>query len=310
MLKSGDADFRPPDGYSSWGLCFLFDLQRCSGRLFYPAVLAANAVVLQHLRVLFFFSFFWFFSWALTGGCCCWLHLYDYGSAAKIDLLNGVLWNEAAGAELLFNSWVLALSGGGSVSWASSSGAVWMTANGLWLGWCKLVYDANLVLCMMKFWLVIIWLIIHTSAAHDLAVLPPLVAALCLQQLIVDCMSRLELGWPWWAAGWSIRAAVILANSRPWSCPQLARGYDSPFSAAVWLSFVLCAMFAAIIADASCLLSHDNMVRCLLSLLNLELSPCWIYGVQLLMAESEVLRSNMLKIGTVDRIKLFLIEAD
>ncbi|GMH29926.1 hypothetical protein Nepgr_031769 [Nepenthes gracilis] len=51
-------------------------------------------------------------SWALAGGCCCWLHLYDNGSAAIIDLLDGVLWIEVAGAELLFNSWVLAMSGG------------------------------------------------------------------------------------------------------------------------------------------------------------------------------------------------------
>ncbi|GMH04935.1 hypothetical protein Nepgr_006775 [Nepenthes gracilis] len=73
-------------------------------------------------------------SWALAGGCCCWLHLYDNGSAAIIDLLDGVLWIEVAGAELLFNSWVLAMSGGDLVSWVSSSDAVWMTAYGLWLG--------------------------------------------------------------------------------------------------------------------------------------------------------------------------------
>ncbi|GMH21111.1 hypothetical protein Nepgr_022953 [Nepenthes gracilis] len=37
---------------------------------------------------------------------------------------------QEVGAELLINSWVLAMSGGGSVSWAPSTGAVWMTADG------------------------------------------------------------------------------------------------------------------------------------------------------------------------------------
>ncbi|GMH22108.1 hypothetical protein Nepgr_023951 [Nepenthes gracilis] len=43
----------------------------------------------------------------------------------------GVLWCEVVGAVLLINSWVHAMSGGGPVSWASSTGAVRMTANGL-----------------------------------------------------------------------------------------------------------------------------------------------------------------------------------
>ncbi|GMH11706.1 hypothetical protein Nepgr_013547 [Nepenthes gracilis] len=42
----------------------------------------------------------------------------------EMVISGGVLWNEMAGAELLFNYWVLVMSGGGLVSWASSTGTV------------------------------------------------------------------------------------------------------------------------------------------------------------------------------------------
>ncbi|GMH07530.1 hypothetical protein Nepgr_009370 [Nepenthes gracilis] len=89
---------------------------------------------------------------------CRFAPLVCYGSAAKIGLLKQECsWIEVVGAVLLFNSWELALSGGGPVSWTSSTGAVWMTEYGL--SWCSFGWKNS------------------RGAARVLVVLPPLVAA-------------------------------------------------------------------------------------------------------------------------------------
>ncbi|GMH21170.1 hypothetical protein Nepgr_023012 [Nepenthes gracilis] len=154
LLRSGDSDVRPPDGYSFWCLCFQFDLQRCSGKFSCPAVLAAIAVVLQHLRelILSFWICGWVYllilDWHGVGVSLSWYWLY----AALGDVAVGSIWFSAC-CRIGYQwrcRWVPAMSDGDPVSWASSSGAV--------------LDDSKWHLAMLMFLLVAAWIIISVGA--------------------------------------------------------------------------------------------------------------------------------------------------